>query len=393
VLVTISDKKIGVMGGGEEYDHWEPEIITANDYYPFGMGMPGRKYYQDDSYRYGFNGKENDNDVKGDGNQQDYGMRVYDPRLGKFLSVDPLTGSYPWNSPYAYAENEPISNIDLDGLEKVKSTSSGVSAGVDQYFQEKMSQGRGITRYFKSWTPYKKAWNFGKDWVKGATGDEAAMKRASDKTVKAVNDFANNIYHTVCDPINFVMTMDQRSSYENVKGLTFFALKAAEIFLIFRAGGEIEGGTFSELRTAQISNGNYLNKIFKSPMGDPRAFLRNSGVESFTFVEGTNSAKTAVIGQGMDRVKTVANGLVNAEVFSPSAEALAEWNTLLEQNPGKTLADDVIKSTKMFKENVSWIQGVKKAGYNIIDIRVRLSGESTSTFYNMEKETVYGSNK
>lgn len=42
-------------------------------------------------YRYGFNGKENDNDVKGiEGSQQDYGMRIYDPRLGRFLSVDPV---------------------------------------------------------------------------------------------------------------------------------------------------------------------------------------------------------------------------------------------------------------------------------------------------------------
>lgn len=45
-------------------------------------------------------------------------MRVYDPRIGKFLSVDPLTKSYPWNSPYSYAEGDVIRSIDLDGLEK-----------------------------------------------------------------------------------------------------------------------------------------------------------------------------------------------------------------------------------------------------------------------------------
>jgi uncharacterized protein RhaS with RHS repeats len=57
--------------------------------------------------------------VKGEGNQQDYGMRVYDPRLGRFLSVDPLTKDYPWNSTYAFAENDVIRSVDLDGLEKV----------------------------------------------------------------------------------------------------------------------------------------------------------------------------------------------------------------------------------------------------------------------------------
>ncbi|NIG52806.1 RHS repeat-associated core domain-containing protein [Chitinophaga sp. Cy-1792] len=69
-------------------------------------------------YRYGFNGKENDNEVKGEGNQQDYGMRIYDPRVGRFLSVDPLAKEYPWNSTYAFAENDIIRAIDLDGLEK-----------------------------------------------------------------------------------------------------------------------------------------------------------------------------------------------------------------------------------------------------------------------------------
>lgn len=50
--------------------------------------------------------------------QLDYGFRIYDPRIGKFLSVDPLAKSYPWNSTYAYAEGDVIRSIDLDGLEK-----------------------------------------------------------------------------------------------------------------------------------------------------------------------------------------------------------------------------------------------------------------------------------
>ena len=79
--------------------------------------MPGRTYQSATSYRYGFNGKENDNEVKGTGNQQDYGMRIYDPRLGRFLSVDPLTRYYPHLTPYQFASNRPIDGVDLDGLE------------------------------------------------------------------------------------------------------------------------------------------------------------------------------------------------------------------------------------------------------------------------------------
>jgi RHS repeat-associated protein len=78
------------------------------------MPMPGRSYQSSNSYRYGFNGKENDLES----GTQDYGMRIYNPALGKFLSVDPLSKSYPWNSTFAFAENSPIENIDLDGFEK-----------------------------------------------------------------------------------------------------------------------------------------------------------------------------------------------------------------------------------------------------------------------------------
>jgi RHS repeat-associated protein len=86
------------------------------------MTMPGRNWTAGTSYRYGFNGKENDNEVKGEGNQQDYGMRIYDPRLGRFLSVDPLTQSYPWYSPYQYAGDNPIKFVDLDGAEEHDNT-------------------------------------------------------------------------------------------------------------------------------------------------------------------------------------------------------------------------------------------------------------------------------
>ncbi|GEP93730.1 RHS repeat-associated core domain-containing protein [Chitinophaga terrae (ex Kim and Jung 2007)] len=55
--------------------------------------------------------------MKGEGNQQDYGFRIYDPRVAKFLSVDPLTKSYPELTPYQFASNRPIDAIDLDGAE------------------------------------------------------------------------------------------------------------------------------------------------------------------------------------------------------------------------------------------------------------------------------------
>ena len=88
-------------------------------HYPYGMMMPDRDWSSESSYRFGFNGKEVYNEIAGNGNIYDYGFRVYNHRIGKFLSVDPLFSAFPWYTPYQYASNSPVSFIDIDGLEGI----------------------------------------------------------------------------------------------------------------------------------------------------------------------------------------------------------------------------------------------------------------------------------
>ena len=87
------------------------------------MLQPGRNVSAA-NYRYGFNGKEQDSAVNGVGVDYDYGARIYDARMGRFLSMDPLIKKYPWYTPYQFAGNKPIWAIDLDGLEELISTAS-----------------------------------------------------------------------------------------------------------------------------------------------------------------------------------------------------------------------------------------------------------------------------
>ncbi|MBK6730808.1 MAG: RHS repeat-associated core domain-containing protein [Bacteroidetes bacterium] len=94
-----------------------PTTLSPQHHYPFGMLIPGRQWSAGSEYRFGFNGKESDAETYGEGNAYDYGFRIYNPRLGKFLSVDPLISSFPELTPYQFASNSPIENIDLDGLE------------------------------------------------------------------------------------------------------------------------------------------------------------------------------------------------------------------------------------------------------------------------------------
>ena len=119
VLAVVTDRKIPVEGNTGQVDYYEAQVVKAADYYPFGMEMAGRSH-STPLYRYGFNGKENDREGWGSQLVQDYGFRLYNPAIGRFLSVDPLAPSYPWYTPYQFAGNKPIVAIDLDGLGNLK---------------------------------------------------------------------------------------------------------------------------------------------------------------------------------------------------------------------------------------------------------------------------------
>ncbi|NII26642.1 RHS repeat-associated core domain-containing protein [Pseudoflavitalea sp. X16] len=133
VLTVISDRNFGVSSGGSltlpsgavipVVDYYNPDMVAANDYYPFGM--LSRTFQTADKYRFGFNGKEADSEVKSRQNQQDYGMRIYDPRVGRFLSVDPIAGEFSGLTPYQFGHNNPIALIDLDGLEGIEPPKPG----------------------------------------------------------------------------------------------------------------------------------------------------------------------------------------------------------------------------------------------------------------------------
>ncbi len=91
---------------------------SASDYSPFGVLLDGRSM-QGDGYRYGFNGKERDDEVKGSGNSYDFGARMYDSRIGRWLTIDPFEKKYMAFTPYNYCGNNPIAFVELDGRDYV----------------------------------------------------------------------------------------------------------------------------------------------------------------------------------------------------------------------------------------------------------------------------------
>jgi RHS repeat-associated protein len=92
------------------------DVLAYTDYDPFGMLIPNR-HDETGNYRYGFQGQEQDDEVKGEGNSLNYTFRMHDPRVGRFFAVDPLTAKYPFYSPYQFSGNRVIDMIELEGLE------------------------------------------------------------------------------------------------------------------------------------------------------------------------------------------------------------------------------------------------------------------------------------
>lgn len=70
------------------------------------------------AYRYGFQGQEKDDELKGEGNSLNYTFRMHDPRIGRFFATDPLEAKYPWYTPYQFSGNRVIDMVELEGLEE-----------------------------------------------------------------------------------------------------------------------------------------------------------------------------------------------------------------------------------------------------------------------------------
>ena len=96
-------------------------LINREEYYPFGdtcFGAFAKK-------RYRYVGREKDSES----GLYYYGARYYSSWTCRFVSVDPLAPKYPQLTPYNYAANDPIGDLDIDGMQNTKTPEGGGSGG------------------------------------------------------------------------------------------------------------------------------------------------------------------------------------------------------------------------------------------------------------------------
>jgi RHS repeat-associated protein len=131
VLQVVTDRKLAIdsgdynpetggyytmiLGGDGVVDYYVSDVVSQSDYYPFGMLLPGRNSSEDE-YRYGFNGMEMDDEIhEVKGSSYDFGARLYNSRVGRWLTVDPHVENYPAQSPYTFSLNSPLLYDDPNG--------------------------------------------------------------------------------------------------------------------------------------------------------------------------------------------------------------------------------------------------------------------------------------
>ncbi len=115
VLAVVSDRKLVKPYVGGNFDGFESDVVSYSNYYPFGMEIKALSL-NGESTRYGFGGHEKDNEISGNGNYLAFGDYGYNPRLARRFNIDPMIGTFPWMSPYAVFNNNPIYFADPTGL-------------------------------------------------------------------------------------------------------------------------------------------------------------------------------------------------------------------------------------------------------------------------------------
>ncbi len=152
VSVVLSGTRLPNTGN----TNFTADVLSANEYYPFGMIMPNRNF-SSESYRYGFNGMEKDEEFTNSSSHYDFGARIYDGRIGRWLAVDQMMSDYPMDSPFIFGGNSPIFMVDIKGYYKFKfytrkfapfESFGGGFEGDDRGFSSNPKQSARVTSYF-----------------------------------------------------------------------------------------------------------------------------------------------------------------------------------------------------------------------------------------------------
>jgi RHS repeat-associated protein len=239
------------------------------------------------SYRFGFNGMEQDSEVNGEGKILDFGARIYDSRLGRWMSVDPLRAKYPRISPYHFSANNPIALMDGDGKEvvnadriranRLKISRSDLVEQLNQLSRE--TNGAKTRKEFKmqakniypdTWKETSKAnWNSYKNLTRNITDLDAQItiyETRADNVDKFIKDWAKE-KPSVFNEVNSNAT-DMYLGMEN-----FFD----------NYDGSSQVGGFTEPDFQELDDGTVMPKSAEFGLGSLVVMIEEDAIDRYEF--------------------------------------------------------------------------------------------------------------
>lgn len=294
--------------------------------------------FNSSSYRYGFIGAENDDEISGDGNSQNHTFRQYNPRLGRYMSLDPLAIDYPWNSPYSYAENDVIRSIDLEGRERyimITNLATETTTQVELETEGELGEGilyvtqnqHGLSSTFQAPIDIDNLGN-----VTGGEITRIPISNLDNKTKGVLLNYSSplsmgakkTIMRDLSTP-NLELSLDQiRLGADildygglgaEIVGYGATVLGAPEIGIPLSRGGAIVSGIGSGIKaTLDIAEGDHTGAL----------------------IEG--------VGMGVGKVADV--GLNSVKVLNPGAKSILKQNIDLKINFGGKLIEEKVNQEK-----------------------------------------------
>lgn len=274
------------------------EVLLENNYDPYGMNLDGaymNHTFADNQYKY--NGKEFNADH--DLNWMFYGARWYDPSIARFPSVDPVIDKFPFLTPYNYASNEPIRNIDLWGLQ-------GVDAFQNWVFNKIIEWKSNVD-------------NGTKNFVEGSSKSNPTINNAPISSKS--KDFLHNV-QVAAGAAEVAKPVVEATSY--IQTLASLGTSAAE-------GGALKAGT-SLIKEGSSSRG--ITTVGRWMSSKEYSILSKTG----KMIEGAGGQTGVSIG-GPESFKAATKGSVYAE-FQVSTNSLIPggkegWYNVIGPNASK----------------------------------------------------------
>lgn len=305
-------------------------VTQKNHYYPFGTTFAESTNRANQPYKY--NGKELDQ-LHGL-NLYDYSARYYESAIGRFTTIDPKAESYPWNSPYMYAGNNPILNFDPDGEDYWSTNDPEL---IKQFLN---SAGR-VAKYY----------------------DFTGWDHATDTQFTSsltYNDETGKYHMSYATVINGEITVIGKSFDANLKPVSLTGRGYSGAFVYDYAGGN--GGLYqSAYNAAQYMELSSFATTLMSPF-DPNSYydgVSNWNVDGTGRLVGINNvqlAKKGGVGKALAKIFIKGFGNVSQDLFHrtikpniiKAAGGKSYLNGIVGHNPNVTIVNGkiVLQGTK-----------------------------------------------